>query len=52
MWIIHFFTAIDGRLYPMYYYNGAYMGMTQGDNLANYEPGEENIFNCLSRPES
>ncbi len=69
-----FFYSNDGRLYPMYHYNGAYTGMTQGDNLFDYEPGEEfnyngtiytmdeeghfnvpygeDIFNCLSRPES
>lgn len=69
-----FFYGHDGRLYPKYQYDGAYIGMTQGDNLINYEVGDEfnyngtiyrmdqnghinvpygeDIFNCLSRPES
>lgn len=31
--------------YPKYHYDGAYLGMTQGDNLRVYEPGDEFNYN-------
>lgn len=40
-----FFYSNDGRLYPKYHYDGAYLGMTQGDNSRVYEPGDEFNYN-------
>ena len=40
-----FYYSNMGRVFPRYHYDGAYLGMTQGDNSRNYEVGDEFNYN-------